>query len=145
MVRSLLPIFVALILLFVFHSAKAQQLPDSLLAKHEPMMILPDSSAIIAVIPGDSIFGYQAISIYPWPNFGGYSEGYPWPGIYTLTVTEFPSFSWTCVTIDTTLLIPHANSFVGTKAKVVIAQKIPDAALASAFAGNFHRFTKKEE
>lgn len=146
MTRLLLTIFIAFILLLLSHSVKAQQLPDSLLAQNEPMMLLPDSSlpAVVAV-GGDSIFGYQPISISPWPIIGGYGEGYPWPGFYTLTVTEFPSYCVTWILIDSTLFIPRAESIIGAQANVVSPRKIPDASQASAFADCLHRFTAKKE
>jgi hypothetical protein len=143
--RLRLGIFFAFFLLVISLAVNAQQLPDSLLTKHEPMMVVPDTVLpVVAVVSGDSIYGYQPISICPWPLIGGYGEGYPCPGIYTITVTQLPCcYTITYVTVDSTQLIPHADSFIGTKATTVVAKKMLNAAHASAFGNAACRFTTK--
>jgi hypothetical protein len=130
-----------LIVMSLSHSAIAQQLPDSLLAVNEPMMLLADSVEPVELTAVAS---------------GTISNGIWWPVVYwgenplvtstyTVTVTCWPGIgSNQVVTVDT-LLALHADSFLGAKASIVVPKKISNAAEASDFAGNIHRFTKNKE
>lgn len=143
--KRLLTVLFAFVLLMYSHSAKTQQLPDSQLTVHEPMILLQDSNQgtlSVVATPNTIPFGGW------WPVLtGSAAEGIPWATtsyiVTCFSVTECIGCS--TITVDTLLLIPHADSFIGVKAHATTPKKIPGAAEAAGFAGNIHRFTKSQE
>jgi hypothetical protein len=125
-------------------SADAQQLPDSLQTAQTPMMLLPDSTTKCEPLVVD--WGHPPPEVWKW-DFGEiYTMGIP-PPPPPPPITVGWVLDWTIsgVWIDSTALIPHADSNVGLKADVVAPKKIPNAAEGSAFANNFHAVNSRKE
>lgn len=125
-------------------NASAQQLPDSLLTAQTPMMVLPDSVGKCDPLVVDW-------GITP-------PEGVEWrwkfdDEVYVMGIPPLPPvtvdfiFAWTEAYpwIDSTSLVPHADSNVGMKAAAIEPKKIPNAAEASTFANNFTAINSKKE
>ncbi len=126
-------------------NASAQQLPDSLQTTQTPMMLLPDSTSKCEPVVAD---GRIITVTEPWKWHLG--EEVYLMGIPPLPHTDF-RIEWTvdlsvCYPwVDSTALIPHADSSVGMKAAVVAPKKIPNTSEASGFAGNMKSLLPKKE
>lgn len=125
-------------------SADAQQLPDSLQTAQTPMIALPDSmnAKCEPLVVDWGII--PTTEEWKWKFDEPYLMGIPPlpPQVVVGWTIDFTvSYPW----IDSTALIPHADSNVGTKAAVVSPMKIPNAAEGSGFANNFRTANPKKE
>lgn len=123
-------------------SADAQQLPDSMQTAQTPMMILPDSAGKCEPVVVD--WGLLPhMEDWKWKFDEPYVMGIP--PLPPTTTVYIATLSVSNLWVDSTALIPHADSNIGMQAAVIAPKKVPGAAEASTFANIFHAANPKKE